>query len=81
MVYVWFSKFVPVLATAVESQGQFLPYAYHLFLALVGFIGRSWWTMVLVPTTFFYWLGVARFVVLTGPAMAGKGAKLEEDRP
>jgi len=65
VIYVWFWKFVPVLASAVEGQGEFLPYEYHLVLAAIGFVGNFWWMMVLIPATFFYWLGVARFVSCT----------------
>jgi hypothetical protein len=66
-VYVWLWKFAPVLATILESAGRFFPYTYHLFINTSNFVGNFWWLLFVVPSMFFFWLGVARFVVLTQP--------------
>lgn len=65
-VYVWLWKVVPVLATIHESVlDESLPYVYQLFINACNFVGNFWWIILPAPLLLFFWLGTARFVVLS----------------
>lgn len=63
-VYVWHWKFAPVLATYLEGQDRSFPLPYLLFIDTINVIENFWWLLGMVPLMLFFWLGVARFVVL-----------------
>jgi len=63
-VYVWLWKVVPVWATVLESRERFIPYYWRLFINTSNLIGNFWWLLFTIPIMFFFWLGVARLVVL-----------------
>jgi len=63
--YVWVWKFVPLLASVLEAQGEYISYLLGVFIAGINFVGRFWWLLMLVPILFLFWFGVGRLVVLT----------------
>ncbi len=71
-VYVWTWKVVPTLATIHESVlEESLPYVHQLFINACNFIGNFWWLLFMVPVSFVFWFGTARFVALNREKVPG----------
>lgn len=66
-VYVWHWKFAPVLASYLEGQDRSFPLLYLLLIDTINVIENFWWLLGMVPLMLFFWLGVARFVMLVHP--------------